>query len=68
MKDLEQIELEQKYLNAISPSKMFKNLEEVKEFIKGYDNKEDLIWFLRACEQEELYIFCKYLKEVIDNE
>ncbi len=61
-----EIELEQKYLNAISPSKMFKNLEEVKEFIKEYDNKEDLIWFLRACEQDEMYEFCRFLKEVIN--
>ena len=40
-------------------------LEEVKLFIKD-SNKEDLIWFLRACEQAECYNFCQYLKEIID--
>ena len=32
------------------------------------DNKEDLIWFLRACKQEELYEYCRFLKDIIDNE
>ena len=61
-----EIKLQEMYLNAINPKNMFKNLEEVKQFIKGYENKEDLIWFLRACEDAECYEYCKYLKEVID--
>ena len=63
---LSEIKLEQMYLNAINPKNMFKNLDEVKEFIKGYDNKEDLIWFLRACEENECYEFCNYLNSVIN--
>lgn len=65
MSEIEQIYLEQKYNEIINPKNLFKNLDEVKLFIKD-SNKEDLIWFLRACEQSECYDFCQYLKEVID--
>jgi hypothetical protein len=65
MSEVEQIYLEQRYNEIINPKNLFKNLEEVKLFIKD-SNKEDLIWFLRACEQNELYEYCKYLNEVIN--
>ena len=67
MSEIEQIYLEQRYNEIINPKNLFKNLDEVKLFIKD-SNKEDLIWFLRDCEQNECYDFCQYLKEVIDEE
>ena len=65
MSEIEQIYLEQKYNEIINPKNLFKNLDEVKLFIKD-SKKEDLIWFLRACEDSECYEYCQYLNEVIN--
>jgi len=65
MSEIEQIYLEQKYNEIINPKNLFKNLDEVKLFIKD-SKKEDLIWFLRACEEAECYEYCKYLNDIIN--
>lgn len=65
MSEIERIYLEQRYNEIINPKNLFKNLDEVKIFIKD-SNKEDLIWFLRACEEAECYNYCVYLKGIID--
>lgn len=65
MSEIEQIYLEEQYKELINPKNLFKNLEEVKLFIKD-SKREDLIWFLRACEKNELYEFCNYLNSIIN--
>ena len=65
MSEIEQIYLEEQYKELINPKNLFKNLEEVKLFIKD-SKREDLIWFLRACEEAECYEFCIYLNTVIN--
>ena len=65
MSEIEQIYLEQKYNEIINPKNLFKNLDEVKLFIKD-SKKEDLIWFLRACKDSECYEFCSYLNTIIN--
>jgi hypothetical protein len=65
MSEVEQIYLEQRYNEIINPKNLFKNLGEVKLFIKD-SNKEDLIWFLRACEKSECYEFYNYLNSIIN--
>lgn len=64
MSEIDEIYLEEKYNEIINPKNLFKNLDEVKLFIKD-SNKEDLIWFLRACEKSECYEFCSYLNTII---
>lgn len=65
MSELEEIYFEEQYKELINSKNLFKNLDEVKLFIKD-SNKEDLIWFLRACEENELYEYCKFLNDVIN--
>ena len=49
----------------ISPSKLFKNLKEVNDFINIPCKKIDLECFLKICEEEELYEYCIIIKEKI---
>jgi hypothetical protein len=65
MSEIDEIYLEEKYNEIINPKNLFKNLGEVKLFIKD-SKKEDLIWFLRACEKSECYEFCSYLNTIIN--
>lgn len=58
---------EYKYLQMISPTKLFKNKREVTEFLQIPSSIQDLEAFLKQCEQEELYGYCKLIKDKIDS-
>ena len=61
--------LEQMYLDLIQPSKLvehFENEEEFREWLK-IGTAEEMEWALKAFEKEELYRYCKIIKEEIEN-
>lgn len=57
---------EYKYLQMISPTKLFKNKREVTEFLQIPSTIQDLEAFLKQCEAEELYGYCALIKNKID--
>lgn len=57
---------EYKYLQMISPTKLFKNRKEVVEFLNIPSSIQDLEAFLKQCEEEELYGYCSLIKNKID--
>lgn len=57
---------EYKYLQIISPTKLFKNKKEVAEFLQIPSTIQDLEAFLKQCEEEELYGYCRLIKNKID--
>ena len=50
----------------ISPSHLFKSLEEAKEFLEISATVRDLECFLEVCEQEELYEYCGMIQNHIN--
>lgn len=54
-----------KYNENISPSKLFKNKEEVIKFVHISSSLEDLKCFLNRCEEEELYEYCTIIRNKI---
>jgi hypothetical protein len=60
------------YNELIHPRNLFKSVEDLKEFIKIYD--EDLLseyWdglsvMLKLCEDDELYEYCAIIKKKLD--
>lgn len=61
---MDDIYFEDDYQNVIRPNKLFKNIEEVKLFCNNA-SKEDLKFFLEACEVEEQYEYCSYIKDLL---
>lgn len=51
----------------ISPSHLFKSLEEAKEFLEISATVRDLECFLEVCEQEELYEYCGMIQKKISS-
>lgn len=51
----------------ISPSHLFKSLEEAKEFLEISATVRDLECFLEVCEQEEQYEICGMIQKKIKN-
>ena len=51
----------------ISPSHLFKNIEEAKEFLEISATVRDLECFLEVCEQEELYEYCGMIQKKISS-
>ena len=54
------------YYDLISPSLLFKNDKEVKNFLEEECTVEDLQCFLQACEKEELYEYCSIIVKKIN--
>jgi hypothetical protein len=54
------------YLQAVSPTTLFKNKKEVKEFLDEPGTIEDLKCFLRCCEEEELFEYCCLIRDKIN--
>lgn len=50
------------YNEMISPSILFKSIEEVTTFVNIPCTVEDLNLFLKRCEEEELYEYCIVVK------
>jgi len=50
----------------ISPSHLFKNIEEAKEFLEISATVRDLECFLEVCEEEELYEYCSIINDKIN--
>jgi len=55
-----------KLKDIISPSNLFENEQEVIDFLEIPSTKEDLLSFLKVCEEEELYEYCSLIKNKID--
>jgi len=51
----------------ISPSHLFKSLEEAKEFLEISATVRDLECFLEVCEEEEQYEICGMIKNKIES-
>jgi hypothetical protein len=54
MRDLEDI---------LAPSNLFKSEEEFIDFLEIESTVEDLEYFLKACEEEELYEYCSKIQK-----
>ena len=62
-------ELERMYLDLIQPKKLVEHFEDEEEFREWLriGTTEEMRWALRAFESEELYRYCKIIKEEIEN-
>lgn len=67
MEDLEEFIETGKYARLINPSILFKNIEEFKVFLEIDPTKENLEATLKICEQEELYEYCKLVKQKLND-
>lgn len=53
------------YKKLIDPTTLFKDENEVKEFLKLDSTIEDLISFLDDCEEKEQYKYCQLIADKI---
>lgn len=59
---------EYKIKQLLSPSNLFKSIEEVKDFLEISATVKDLQCFLDVCEEEELYEYCLIINNKIINQ
>jgi len=62
-------ELEQMYLDLIQPTNLIELFEDDQDFRDWLrmGTKEEMGWALKAFERDELYSYCKIIKEEIKN-
>tara|TARA_B110000285_G_C14636132_1_gene385600 strand:+ start:338 stop:550 length:213 start_codon:yes stop_codon:yes gene_type:complete len=61
--------MEEMYLDLIQPSnliELFENTDEFRDWLQ-MGTKEEMGWALKAFERDELYSYCKIIKEEIKN-
>ena len=65
--DLEK--LEKMYLDLIHPKKLIEHFETDEDFIEWLriGSVEEMSWALKAFENEELYKYCKIIKDEIES-
>jgi hypothetical protein len=51
------------YKQLINPSNLFNSIKEVEDFLEIDATREDLLCFLKFCEEEDLYEYCRLIKE-----